>query len=1357
MNPIRKEKRNDRTWIFSRLNIAALFFGILLITITVPTLADYNANDDTAAGVLQTFYNSSGLWDGTFAGWGDAEALETVENTILRTNGQSYLNVLGTTYSNNAGGGFIDSYYDDEGWWCNAWIRAYDLTGNSTYLTMAKSIYSDITGGWDASVCGGGLWWEKPNNYKSSISNELFLLESVRLHQRTPGDTTYLNWAISEWNWFQSHGLINGQSLINDGLDSTSCANNNGGVYTYNQGVILAGLVDLYKVTVNGAYLAQAEAIANALLNPANGFVNASGVLTPGGSGDGAEFNGIFARYLFYLYDTDHNPAYYNFLAANAQSIWANDRNSSNQYGYLWTGPVQLSLPGSHNSAMNPAAVIADPWTATMTFARGAGDPEFNHSIGYAAGTLAWACDITTNPSAGYMQWGPYVSYLSTGNHTVHFRLAASAVNCSSSALVHLDIRENNGGAILAQMDVPWAAFTQAGKAQDFALAFANNTAGDPLEFRVYWNAVPGSPKITLTDTTIDGGYNWTASNLTHAIGRLDGVNNWEADSVKDTASGYMVSGPGTSELGNANCQAVFELKVDNFNWDSSQVATISVVDVDTGTTAASQSITRNQFANNLFTNFTLNFTAQLGHHYDYRVYYYVFNNSPRLTARGIYTSVISNIAVPTPTPVNCGNSGILGNAAAGTGGYNLAGQLDCAKYTLAQAMTVTAMDIYMGAGTSGNGVLGIYSDNSGVIGTLLVQSAAQPLFAGWNVYAMTPTVLPAGTYWLAGSFTGNAIFDYSSANGGTLAFESYTYSGTLPCAVGSTTGYGWLMSIYATGCFAPVNTPTPVACANSGTFGNTAAGTGGYNLGGQLDCALYTLAQPMTVNSLEIYMGAGTSGSGVLGIYANNGGVPGSLLAQSLAQPLSTGWNLFAVTPTALSAGSYWLSGSFNGTVYFDYSNANGGNLAFLTYPYTGTLPGTVGSTTGYGWLMSIYANGCMPAVPTNTPTKTATASFTATPSATSTSTYTLTPSATLTNTPTATNSFSATPSSTLSFTATATKTNTATMTYTNSMTASSTSTSTPSFTMTPTNTSSGTATPLITSTPSHTGTSTGTWTLTATFTRTLSPTMSPTETATVTNSNTWTVTPQPPTATRTLTAISTNTSTNSFTPTATASLTATNTPTATGTPTASPTSTFTATLTFTPTPSFTKTPMPTSTSTPTFTLTWTSTTTPVPPTLTPTMAPVCSGIPAWNGNFVAYSTGQEVDYNGEVYQCIQAHKSELNWMPPAVPALWKDLGPCGSVPTPLAVAQPVVYPNPATTSTVQLELPINNATNVTVDVYTVSFRRVKTTQVSQVGGNLLTMQLTDKSGVSLANGLYYFVVQANGQRWILKELVLR
>ncbi|HYO59464.1 MAG TPA: Ig-like domain-containing protein [Archangium sp.] len=49
-----------------------------------------------------------------------------------------------------------------------------------------------------------------------------------------------------------------------------------------------------------------------------------------------------------------------------------------------------------------------------------------------------------------------------------------------------------------------------------------------------------------------------------------------------------------------------------------------------------------------------------------------------------------------------------------------------------------------------------------------------------------------------------------------------------------------------------------------------------------------------------------------------------------------------------------------------------------------------------------------------------------------------------------------------------------------------------------------------------------------------------------------------------------------------------------------------------------------------------------------------------AWAA-WVAYGVGAQVTYNGRLYQCLQAHTSQPGWEPPAVPALWKDLGSSG------------------------------------------------------------------------------------------------
>jgi CxxC motif-containing protein (DUF1111 family) len=49
-----------------------------------------------------------------------------------------------------------------------------------------------------------------------------------------------------------------------------------------------------------------------------------------------------------------------------------------------------------------------------------------------------------------------------------------------------------------------------------------------------------------------------------------------------------------------------------------------------------------------------------------------------------------------------------------------------------------------------------------------------------------------------------------------------------------------------------------------------------------------------------------------------------------------------------------------------------------------------------------------------------------------------------------------------------------------------------------------------------------------------------------------------------------------------------------------------------------------------------------------------------------VSYSIGELATYQGSEYKCIQAHKSQSDWDPPAVPDLWSLVGTCGAPPPP-------------------------------------------------------------------------------------------
>jgi predicted alpha-1,6-mannanase (GH76 family) len=317
----------------------------------------YRGYTDAAVAALQPWYQPAGGTWSTTGWWNSANALEAVIDYTLLTHHQTYLSDIANTFEKHQAGRFLNKYYDDEGWWALAWIKAYDLTGEARYLDMAKTLFEDIKGGWDEAG-GGGVWWNKDRRYKNAIANELFLTLAARLHRRTPKDKgrgSYQEWAEKEWAWFEASGMINAQNLINDGLNAEG-KNNNGTTWTYNQGVILGGLVEMAEITRRKSYLLKAQAIAEAAMRT---LVNTEGILVEpcekndGCGGDGPQFKGIFARNLGLLYARTKKRAYRDFLRRNADSLWTRNRNEADQFGLKWAGPFDRADASRQSAALD--------------------------------------------------------------------------------------------------------------------------------------------------------------------------------------------------------------------------------------------------------------------------------------------------------------------------------------------------------------------------------------------------------------------------------------------------------------------------------------------------------------------------------------------------------------------------------------------------------------------------------------------------------------------------------------------------------------------------------------------------------------------------------------------------------------------------------------------------------------------------------------------------------------------------------------------------------------------------------------------------------------------------------------------
>jgi predicted alpha-1,6-mannanase (GH76 family) len=315
---------------------------------------------------LQGWYDASrGLYKTT--GWWNSGNATTVLVDYSRVSGSTeYLPVLANTLikAQNKFPGFLNDYYDDEGWWALAWVDAYDLTGDKAYLAMAESIFADMTGAWD-ETCGGGIWWSREKKYKNAIANELFLSVAAHLANRDgTRHPEYVGWASGEWAWFAASGMVNDKGLVNDGLKidpvTKVCRNNGQRTWSYNQGVVLGGLAELSKLNGDAALPAASKRIALAAIA---GLSDKDGVLhdacEPKCGADGSQFKGIFVRNLGELEKAYPDAAYEGFIRGNAAAVWEKARGDGARFGVVWSGPYGEGDASTTSSGLDALVAAA--------------------------------------------------------------------------------------------------------------------------------------------------------------------------------------------------------------------------------------------------------------------------------------------------------------------------------------------------------------------------------------------------------------------------------------------------------------------------------------------------------------------------------------------------------------------------------------------------------------------------------------------------------------------------------------------------------------------------------------------------------------------------------------------------------------------------------------------------------------------------------------------------------------------------------------------------------------------------------------------------------------------------------------
>ncbi|BCY08795.1 glycoside hydrolase family 76 protein [Actinoplanes sp. L3-i22] len=309
-----------------------------------------------ATALMMRFDRGTGLFDGN-GWWTGANALTAVIDNIKKSGMHSYQYVVAGTYDKNVNarqGQFRNEYLDDTGWWGLAWVAAYDLTGDSRYLSTARADADYMYSYWDAT-CGGGVWWKTDRKNKNAIENSLYIQLNAMISQRVAGDSVYRGRAQQAWTWFQGTGMLNGSSLVNDGVNLSTCKNNGDVTWTYNQGALINALVQLNKVTGDANALSTARRVGDAMT--ASGYLSPGGILREpnepdGCSGDGASFKGAAIRGLGVL-NAAVGGAYNGYLTRNADSAYGRDRDSLDMYGSHWAGPFAGTNHSCQHSALD--------------------------------------------------------------------------------------------------------------------------------------------------------------------------------------------------------------------------------------------------------------------------------------------------------------------------------------------------------------------------------------------------------------------------------------------------------------------------------------------------------------------------------------------------------------------------------------------------------------------------------------------------------------------------------------------------------------------------------------------------------------------------------------------------------------------------------------------------------------------------------------------------------------------------------------------------------------------------------------------------------------------------------------------
>ncbi|MFB6341514.1 right-handed parallel beta-helix repeat-containing protein [Saccharicrinis sp. FJH62] len=283
--------------------------------------------------------------------------------------------------------------------------------------------------------------------------------------------------------------------------------------------------------------------------------------------------------------------------------------------------------------------------------------------------------------------------------------------------------------------------------------------------------------------------------------------------------------------------------------------------------------------------------------------------------------------------------------------------KLRAISVTSSIAGEVGSISVYHEGG-AGNLLVGVYSDNNGIPGTLIGKSVPTVVnsTAGWQTVALqtAASVTSGQTVWLAWLFenTVNVRYSVSSVN---RAQGAASWSDGIPADFGTAYLANYTYSVYG-------NLTPAITNNNSNVTGEL----GSNEVFGLSTNSSKIRAIPVTssgsgdIESISVYHEGGT-GTVLVGVYSDSNGTPGTLLSKSVATSVNNteGWQTVMLQNTAVvtSGQTVWLAWLFENTVNVRYS-VSATNRAQGGASWSNGIPSDFGTAYLANFTYSVYGN---------------------------------------------------------------------------------------------------------------------------------------------------------------------------------------------------------------------------------------------------------------------------------------------------------------------------------------------------------------------------------------------------------------